>query len=182
VAQLQVQNMTDTPAKIGVPEPDSRHRVKQAALQIIGERFSHIQPIWVEQHLRVLIALRAEFGADIDKAIILGLIGQRMMQMKDAPSVAYQSVMTEGTPAFQARFTNIESIAAGSGIPRETVRRKVGELEARGWLNRNERNEINVAVPAVQQLDGISQMTMELLASVFEAINHELHLPDADRV
>ncbi|MFZ4747515.1 MAG: hypothetical protein ACOYLK_11570 [Sphingomonas sp.] len=128
----------------------------------------------------MLIALRSEFGADIDKAIILGLIGQRMMKVKDTPTVAYASMLIDEVPAMHGRFTNIESIAAASGIPRETVRRKVRELEAKGWIKRNPRDEIDLTILSVQNLDGISRLSMELLASVFEAINHEMHMPDAD--
>jgi DNA-binding MarR family transcriptional regulator len=173
--------MTNSSAKIGVPETGGRQRVKQAALQTIRERFSHIQPIWVERHLGVLIALRAEFGADIDKAIILGLIGQRMMKMKDAPTLTYADMLTDEVPAMLGRFTNIESIAAASGIPRETVRRKVRELEERGWIKRNQRDEIDLTILPIQHLDSISRLSMELLASVFEAINHEFRVSDADR-
>jgi Crp-like helix-turn-helix domain len=173
--------MTDSSPKIGVPEAGSRQRVKQAALEMIEERFSHIQPIWVERHLEVLMALRSEFGADIDKTIIIGLIGQRMMKMQDPPTVGYVSMLTEEVPAMHGRFTNIESIAAASGIPRETVRRKVRELEDKGWIKRNLRDEIELTILSVQHLDGISRMTMELLASVFEAINHEFRVSDASR-
>jgi hypothetical protein len=172
--------MSDTKAEIGIPEAGNRQRVKQAALQIVQDRFSHIQPIWVEQHLGVLIALRAEFGADIDKCIILGLIGQRMMQVNGGPTVDYDRMLNGENPAIYQRFTNIESLAEASGIPRETVRRKVRELEAKGWLKRNQRDEINLTLLPARHLDQISRMTMQLLACVFEAINHELHVPDAD--
>jgi hypothetical protein len=172
--------MTDSTGEIGIPEAGSRQRVKEAALQIVRERFTRFQPLWVEKHLAILCALRAQFGADIDKAIILSVIGQRMMRGPTQPDLSYEQALRGGVPEYQGRFTNIESIAAASGIPRETVRRKVAELQSLGWVSRGEGGEIHVIARVGTDLDGITSLVMEMSASVFEAINHELHVPDAD--
>lgn len=164
---------------IGVAEVGNRPQVKALALRVVQERFSHVHPVWVERHLALLVALRSRFGADLDKAIILGLIGQRMMRVTPAPSVDYDAVLAGDVQCLRGRFTNIESIAASSGIPRETVRRKVGELEAIGWIRRGARGEIELTDLPAQSLDDTTRIAMDLLASVFEVINHELHRPDA---
>jgi hypothetical protein len=162
-----------------IAERGSRRQTKAAALRVVHERFSHIQPVWVERHLGVLIALRRQFGADIDKAIILGLIGQRMMRIHPEPTVSYDAVLAGPVASLHGRFTNIESIAAASGIPRETVRRKIAELKAMGWISRAAGGDIELTGLAAQELDGISQLSIELLASVFEVIDHEIQRPDA---
>lgn len=167
-------------ANIGMTENNDRQKVKTAAMRIVEERFARIQPIWVEKHLAVLCALRAQFGADIDKAIILAVIGQRVMRGATQPDLNYQDVLSGEAPEYHGRFTNIESIAAASGVPRETVRRKIAELATLGWISRGKRGELTVTARAGADLDGITRLTMELVASVFEAINHELHLPDAN--
>jgi hypothetical protein len=174
---MDAQNL----AKIGMAEDSNRHQVKATALRIVQERFARIHPLWVEKHLALLCALRTQFGADIDKAIILGVIGQRMMRGPTTPNLNYHEVLRGAVPEYRGRFTNIESIAAASGIPRETVRRKIAELEAIGWINRGDRGELLVTTAASEHLDGVTKLSMDLLASVFEAINHELHLPDAER-
>lgn len=167
-------------ANIGMAEDNDRQKVKAAAMRIVEERFVHIQPLWVEKHLGILCALRAQFGADIDKAIILAVLGQRAMRGPTQPDLNYQQVLSGETPEYLGRFTNIESIAAASGIPRETVRRKVAELQALGWISRGKGGALEVTPRAGADLDGITRLTMDLSASVFETINHELHLPDAD--
>lgn len=91
----------------------------------------------------------------------------------------YDTVLAGEIPALQGRYTNIESIAATSGIPRETVRRKIAELEKLGWVRRNPGGDIELTGLPAQRLDGITRITMDLLASVFETINHELQCTDA---
>jgi hypothetical protein len=167
--------------RIGIAESSDRSKVKAAALQVVQERFSRVHPVWVERHLALLCMLRTEFGADIDKTIILGVIGQRMMQMSDPPVIGYQDILTGPAPEYEGRFTNVESVSAACGIPRETVRRKIAELTAIGWISRGEHGELAVKATAAVHLDKITKLSMDLLASVFEVINHELHMPDANR-
>jgi hypothetical protein len=167
-------------AEIGIAEAHDRQKVKATALRIVEARFTRFQPVWVEKHLAILCALRAQFGADIDKAIILAVIGQRMMRGPTQPDLNYEQALRGGVPEYQGRFTNIESIAAASGIPRETVRRKIAELQTLGWVSRGEGGELHVTTRVGSDLDGITKLVMELSASVFEAINHELQMPDAD--
>ena len=39
---------------------------------------------------------------------------------------------------------NAYSLAAATGMPRETIRRKIARLEAQGWVERAERREVRI--------------------------------------
>jgi hypothetical protein len=45
------------------------------ANQALKEDFHRIHPAWVERHILLLTTLRKIFGNDLDKPIILGIIG-----------------------------------------------------------------------------------------------------------
>jgi len=93
--------------------------------------------------------VHAEFGGDITAAIVLGEIAQhnarRFMKEllprsgKDAATLATDEVI-----AASIRRCNMLSVAEASGIPRETVRRKVAKLEAMGLVSRDARGGLAV--------------------------------------
>jgi DNA-binding MarR family transcriptional regulator len=72
-----------------------------------------------------LVRLYAEFDGDVLEAVVLGELAQR-----EAPGPS-------GTQAREDnRHCNAFAIANRTGIPRETVRRKLSSLERRGWVHR----------------------------------------------
>ncbi len=74
--------------------------------------------------------VRNAFDGDIDAALILGEIAHHNRQMQFARSAAEHGDGAE-PPMSPA---NIRGISRATGIPRETVRRKVQRLAQQGWL------------------------------------------------
>lgn len=66
------------------------------------------------------------FDGDLTMALVLGELGQHAAAPMHEPSHHHRSR--------DPRSSNAYSIAAASGIPRETVRRKLDKLIARGWV------------------------------------------------
>lgn len=151
--------------------------------------FSTLQPVWVEQHLKLLCALRHVFGSDLDKPIILGVIGQRHFTTVTDQPYSHSEALQHGPPADMSRLTNVESIASATGIPRETVRRKVGEMVEAGWIVKGERGRLSVTAAATAALSGATDMANGLLDVTFEALAGALvadgllkvEVPAADR-
>lgn len=112
---------------------------------------------WVEQHLRLLCSLRALLGNDLDKVIILAVIGQRMI--RDA--------LTKGEDNERVydpdKLTNTESIAISTGLPRESVRRKILELGAAGWVRRDARGRLEVLPKAKEEMADTTQLVVGLV-------------------
>ena len=146
------------------------YKARQAAQVLRGEtvrlmetRFVSTQFLWVEGHLEMLCKLRSIVGNDLDKVIILAVIGQRMlggaMATTDEPDQLQRTA-----PTIDAnRLTNIESIAAATGVPRESVRRKVGELVATGWVTRRENGGLHIEPEAVEKLAPTTEYTVDFL-------------------
>lgn len=138
--------------------------------QLLQEEFGRIHPVWVERHLNLLTTLRAQFGNDLDKPIILAVIGQYMFSHATAPRSSYGEHLDPANATHPSRLTNIESVSTSTGIPRESVRRKVAELMEIGWLERDCHGGLVVTTAAAQGLDAASQRVFTLLAAVFEAV------------
>lgn len=95
-----------------------------------------------------LIALYERFDGDLLLALVLGEIAIRNMQgiFQVRPEEPYTVLDREAERAFvEQRFSvermrpaNTISIAMATGIPRETVRRKIDKLVERGWVDRHE--------------------------------------------
>jgi len=86
--------------------------------------------------LNVLSAARAVCDGDVDKYLILLVLGMRISEHPDFKALAHQRIMAGDPAVLPSLGTNIRSIAASVGIPKETARRKLAELVEAGWLVR----------------------------------------------
>jgi len=102
--------------------------------------------------IRYLRSIAVEFEGDLQRAILLGEIGHhnvaRYYTTENPP--ANRAGLTARDPGYWKSLEpcNAHSLALATGIPRETVRRKVAWLERKGWVARTERGEISIQ-PAV---------------------------------
>ena len=86
--------------------------------------------------LHLLQVLREACGGDLELNIILLAIAERMIAHPDFRAMTAAERIRPDAPPFPTRGVNARSIADSTGIPRETVRRKVAGLEQRGWISR----------------------------------------------
>ena len=96
-------------------------------------------------HLRHLSRLHREFDGDLIMPIILGEIGHYNVMWffsSDGYARNPEDIPTDLTSSPLLRPCNALSISEATGIPRETVRRKVEKLIAMGWLRRNSRGHL----------------------------------------
>lgn len=84
-----------------------------------------------------LRALYLAFDGDIPMALVLGEIGQastrRFTEASRGDKLAIEDADAGAFPGAE-RPCNALSASMASGVPRETARRKVRELAARGWI------------------------------------------------
>jgi DNA-binding IclR family transcriptional regulator len=66
---------------------------------------------------------------------------------------------------------NLQSIADYSGIPRETVRRKLRDLERLGWIIRRDKGYLIATAKAAQDLAPATEATQRYLLTVVAACN-----------
>ena len=75
------------------------------------------------------------------------------------------------------RPCNALSVSAATGIPRETVRRKVRWLEQKGWLSIGERGRLSVVNGISKDFQDFDIETTERLLECLQAITRVLEAP-----
>jgi len=125
--------------------------------------------------VRHLVRLYAAFDGDLLEAIVLGevahhnlsaYLGRTQDSRRTAQALPHVPNRSDYLP------TNAFSIAQATGIPRQTVRRKVKSLVARGWLLQQKNGLIVSPVP----LEHFRVFNAELVADVTSTLNTVLRL------
>jgi DNA-binding IclR family transcriptional regulator len=75
----------------------------------------------------------------------------------------------EGERVDEPAPINLQSISDYSGIPRETVRRKLLVLERLGWIARLDKGYLVATAKAAEDLEPATQATMRYLLTVVSA-------------
>lgn len=125
----------------------------------------------VSPFLNLLQALRVICGGDLDKNIILLAVAERTIAHPDFKSLTDSERVSEGDRPFPTLGVNARSIAESTGMPRETVRRKVGALVRAGWIARSEQGlqftseGYRALTPAREGLTALAVRFHELLAA-----------------
>ena len=118
------------------------------------------------------MALRRQFDGDLDRMLVLAIIGARTLSRGRIDGLSYDGLLS---PDRDARTDpapiNLQSIADYSGIPRETVRRKIRDLEQRGWIVKNENGPLSIAPEAAHALAPATEATLTYLLTVVRVCN-----------
>lgn len=133
--------------------------------------FGRIWPVHVEEFSALLIALRRQFGGDLDRMLVLAIIGSRTLPRRRIDGLSYDELMVlaRNEHAPDPDPINLQSIADCSGIPRETVRRKVRDLEAAGWIFKRENGYLLASTQAARDLAPMTEVTMRYLVAIGKA-------------
>lgn len=89
----------------------------------------------VTPFLHLLQSLREAGGGDLEIHIVLLAIAERTIAHPDFRALGDAERLSADGP-FPTRGVNVRSIADSTGMPRETVRRKVTKLLRVGWIAR----------------------------------------------
>ena len=137
----------------------------------LARHFGRIWPVHVEAFSALLIALRRQFGGDLDRMLVLAIIGSRTLPHRHIDGLSYDALMVlaRNERAPDPDPINLQSIADCSGIPRETVRRKVRDLEAAGWIVKRENGYLLASTQAARDLAPMTEATMRYLVAIGKA-------------
>jgi hypothetical protein len=99
----------------------------------ITTNFGKIWPAHVSSLTEFLLACRNHFDGDLDLFLVLSIIGDRTFSQRHAPSgIGYDQWQNDGQSHIPVENINLQSLSDFSGIPRETVRRKLNTLTRKG--------------------------------------------------
>ncbi|THD82437.1 hypothetical protein E7811_15455 [Aliigemmobacter aestuarii] len=132
--------------------------------------FGIVWPVHIVGFTRLLVHLRTRFDGDLDLALILAVIGSRtqMERWKQELAELGQLTIRLGPDGAQLPI-NIQSVADYTGIPRETVRRKVAILQDRGWVTRDADGHLSIASSAASDLEDSTGETIAYLAALLKS-------------
>ena len=121
-----------------------------------------------------------DFDRDILLPILLGEIALHNIgalengvarRESTRPITATPSVPRESRPPdCGLKPCNAYSIAAATGLPRETVRRKIGRLIELGWICREDNGHLYITEVALEQFG--SMLSSRALAELLETADH----------
>ncbi|MEE4315808.1 MAG: hypothetical protein V2I74_02385, partial [Erythrobacter sp.] len=111
----------------------------------------------------------------MDKIVVLAVIGQSAQRLIRPNSTYDQALQSEGRPLPGNAITNVQSITDSTGIPRESVRRKVNELIAAGWVERLEDGSLRiVGTKVVNDMRPVTERQFEVIDKTMSAMISEL--------
>ena len=107
------------------------------------------------------------FDGDLTLFLVFGEIAHynmsralQALNLREAPDSPRWTMPMRGLQAQKLTPCNALSISEATGIPRETVRRKVKELEQRGWLIRQGARSLTLAPQAIEQMGPLGRAIM----------------------
>jgi hypothetical protein len=126
-------------AALGHSQKRSSPRGSQSSrIDEVAEGFEHhyreYQYRFVEFFIEHVSDVGRPFNGDLQAVLVLAVLGQSWI--KAAQAATADGMLPEALPA-ERLGTSASRIADITGIPRQTVRRKLEALEKRGWIIRD---------------------------------------------
>jgi hypothetical protein len=130
--------------------------------------YAHVQYHYVQFLTEHLVDCSKTFHGDFDQVIILAVLGQNHIRAVIA--------MREGRGGSSPpMWINASRLADVTGLPRETVRRKLLTLAERGWVQQNAKKGWELVGPAEhtkakRDLTGLDRRAIQRLAKLYAAL------------
>jgi DNA-binding transcriptional ArsR family regulator len=116
--------VTEDPS--GLPEPDQRQKRPVPVLDAFERNYARVQYHYVQFLTEHLADCARTFSGDLSKVLVLAVLGQRYIETQ----ISAQRDAASG----QSGAMSASRIADVTGLPRETVRRKLDALSDLGWV------------------------------------------------
>ena len=143
-------------------------------------RFGKLHALHSDAFTRYLVECRHACDGDLDLFLIMAIIGERTFSALRAPdSMSHDEFVTGTVGKIEPQPINLQSIADFSGIPRETVRRKLELLIGRGWVQRGEHGYVTATDVANHDLVELTSSTVRYLAAIETMLERRTARSDA---
>lgn len=145
------------------------------------KNFGKLHAAHSELLTRHLIECRKACDGDLDLFLVMAIIGERSLSEGNAPDTMTREQFATGTVSdIPALPINLQSIADYSGIPRETVRRKLDILLEKGWIERDSRKLVSATDTARDSLLTLTAGTVRYLQGVAGVIERFRDPPEGE--
>ncbi|HSV02503.1 MAG TPA: hypothetical protein VLI41_04795 [Phenylobacterium sp.] len=140
---------------------------------LLRENYPRIAKDLVAPLVDLLTEAQHAFGGDIEKLHILLMIALRTAEHRGASGLDLDRVLAGEMAELPSLATNVKSLSAGSGIPEETVRRKVRALVEDGLIRRRD-HALSYTPKAVQAMEGVRRILIRAAAQEHDAVERLL--------
>lgn len=135
----------------------------------VQTNFGVVWPAYVGSLTQFLIDCRRTFDGDLDLFLVLAIIGDRSFSSRHAPGdVAFAEWQESRVALAPNEDINVQCIADYSGIPRETVRRKLKDLMERGWVDRDENGFCFATLKSKDDLEPLTLTSLRYIERMFK--------------
>lgn len=143
--------------------------------QAVKEHFGKIWPAHVSTLTRFLMGCRRAFDGDFDMFLILAVIGECTYSQQHAdPGQNYEAFRAGQLKATPPVNINIRSISEYTGIPRETVRRKINHLVEKGWVMRGPNDYLLATRKSSTDLQPLTEASIRYIAGMMQVFRDVL--------
>lgn len=140
----------------------------RSVLPLLREHYAVIAKDLVGPLLEVLTAARAACDGDLEKFYVVLVVAMRTLEDPRFADLELGDILSGEVRDYPSLTTNIRSIADSTGIPKETVRRKVTALIRDGWIERTD-NHLSFTPHASRMLTAVREPIL-----VFATRAHEV--------
>ena len=138
---------------------------------IAEEHFSLLWPRHVEGMITLLSELRDAFDGDLDAALIMAVVGAALLPADRLPvSFSYADLLARKNIDFRKPLNTL-SIAQVTGIPRETVRRKIAKMEKKNWIMRDRKGHWQIGSRGSEDLRPMTELSLKYISSIAEGLD-----------
>jgi DNA-binding MarR family transcriptional regulator len=130
-------------------------------LPLLRRQYPYLAKDLIAPFLEALNAGRAICDGDLDKLFIVLVVAMRTAEDKRILDFDLEEVLSGAVEVYPSLSTNVRSIADSTGIPKESVRRKVAALVEAGWIHREE-NSLSLAPHASRLLTEFREQLFQL--------------------
>jgi hypothetical protein len=141
----------------------------RSASDLLSQNYGLVAKDLFTLQLDVFGAARSAFDGDVEKAVVLLEVAVRTLQDPRMASIDLKTVLSGTLDIYPRLTTNMRSIADSSGIPKETVRRKVAALVKEGLILR-QGNNLSLSPTASPALTPIREAILKLAARNYESV------------
>lgn len=127
----------------------------------LRRQYPYLAKDLIAPFLEVLNSGRRACGGDLDKLFIVLAVGMRTAEDKRVLDLDMDDVLSGAVDVYPSLSTNVRSIADSTGIPKESVRRKVAALVDAGWIRREE-NNLSLAPHASRMLTEFREQLLQM--------------------
>ncbi|WP_297693897.1 hypothetical protein [Phenylobacterium sp.] len=140
---------------------------------LLRENYTRIVKDLVSPVVDLLTEAQHLFAGDIEKLHIMLLVALRTAEHHAASGLDLERVLADEMAELPSLATNVKSLSEGSGIPEETVRRKVRALVQEGLICR-QHHALSYTAKAARAMEGVRRILIRAAAQEHDTVERLL--------